>query len=124
MMSPQVIRQFQREAAERAAEREQEPLMIYPEDVDLIKAAVEIGEVPNIRIPNLGDYVPDGWERVLDYNDEHVTYFCDKSGMGASDEPALTLGQFLSKLEAGFGYAMIEEGQFQCYVGKFQRTEG
>jgi len=123
MMSGATIRQFQREAAERAAERGTQPLMIWPEDVELITAKVAIGELLRIQIPNLGDYVPDGWEPVLDDDGDEVSYFVDKSGFGAPGEPALTLEAFLLQLEAGFGYAMTEEGQLQCYVTKFRKVD-
>lgn len=54
--------------------------------------------------------------------------FCDSSGLGASDELALTQDQFLKELTE-----LLEEheqltakitnvGQFQCYVGLFTKT--
>ena len=46
----------------------------------------------------------------------------DSSGFGASDEPALSFGQFKKILKVGFGYAIIEEGQFQVYVGEFTKV--
>jgi hypothetical protein len=67
-----------------------------------------------IGIPSLGDYRPRGWKLVK-------TLFVDSSGFGAPDEPALTIDQFYSKVKAGFGYAVIEAGQFQVYVGVFER---
>ena len=66
------------------------------------------------KIPNFGDYRPKNWELV-------ETYFVDNSGFGAPGEPALTFEEFCSKVKAGFGYAIIEQGQFQLYVGEFKR---
>jgi hypothetical protein len=36
-------------------------------------------------------------------------------------EPALTQGQFIDRMKPGMGYAVIEEGQFQVYVGEFKK---
>lgn len=65
-------------------------------------------------IPNLGTYIPDGWELV-------EKYFVDSSGFGQEGEPALTIRQFKSKLIIGRGYAVIEAGQFQVYIGEFEK---
>jgi hypothetical protein len=48
-------------------------------------------------------------------------YFVDKTGWGASYEPALTIEKFIKKLIPGRAYAIIEEGEMQCYVGEFVR---
>ncbi len=37
-------------------------------------------------------------------------------------EPALSVNQFLKKLKVGHGYALIEEGEFQVYVGEFVKN--
>ncbi|HDY89155.1 MAG TPA: hypothetical protein ENH82_13700 [bacterium] len=49
--------------------------------------------------------------------------FVDHSGFGANDEPALTADQFLEKVKEGFGYAIVEQGQFQLYVGVYKRKD-
>lgn len=103
MMSLATIRELAREQAARAAEEDLEPLIVWdPEDA--------------YHMPNIGDYRPEGWELV-------ETYFLDKTGLGSPGEPALTIGEFYKKVVPGRGYALIEEGQFQCYVGEFVRTE-
>ena len=66
--------------------------------------------------PDFGDYRPKGWKLI-------ETYFVDYSGFGCDDEAALTVKQFLQKVKSGFGYAIIETGQFQLYVGEFQKTK-
>lgn len=71
---------------------------------------------PDIRCPNFGDYRPVGYELV-------ETYFVDNFGFGSENESALTFGQFLQKVKKGFGYAIIEQGQFQVYVGEFKKAE-
>ena len=63
----------------------------------------------------LGDYIPKGWQKVN-------TYFVDSSGFGSESEPALTFGQFLTKVREGFGYAIGETGQFQLYIREYQKS--
>lgn len=112
MMSAETIRDFQREAAERASADDLKPFIVWQEDLDQWHAEAKEGYAPNFPFPSIGDYVPKGWTLV----DRH---FVDNSGFGAPDEPALTWQQFLGELQVNFGYAIIEEGQFQVYIGKF-----
>ena len=104
MMSPEYIRAMEQEQANKAAADGIEPLMVWKGD-----------DRASMRIPNIGSHRPEGWELVQEY-------FVDKFGMGAEDEPALTIDQFLGKVQDGMGYAIVEEGQFQLYVGEFKRT--
>lgn len=71
----------------------------------------------NICCPNFGDYRAKGWRLVK-------TYFVDHSGFGQPGEMALTIAQFIEKVKEGRGYAVIETGQFQCYVGEFIKLKG
>lgn len=64
--------------------------------------------------PNFGDYRPAGYKLV-------DSLFVDNSGFGGEGESALTASQFLLKIEKGKGYAIIETGQFQIYVGVFEK---
>ena len=59
--------------------------------------------------------IPKGWEL-------KQKHFVDNSGFGAKDEPALTPHQFLAKVKKGKGYAIVEKGQFQVYVGEFEKV--
>ena len=50
-----------------------------------------------------------------------------QSGLGREDEPALTVGQTLNLIEewtakGSYGYAIIEEGQFQVVLGIFEKA--
>lgn len=103
MMSLESIDQLSREAGLEAAERNLEPLVAF---VD--------GDIACKDIPNLGDHEPEGWTLLQ-------RYFVDKSGFGAENEPALTVRQFLAKIKGGLGYAIVEEGQFQIYIGEFEQ---
>jgi len=71
------------------------------------------GDEGVFKCPNFGYYRPEGWNEVQ-------TFFVDSSGFGREGEPALTVGQFLSKVKEGFGYAITEEGQFQVYITEFK----
>ena len=97
------IQAMSEEAALTAEEEGQEPA-VYNGDFEAI-----------CPIPNLGTYIPEGWDKVNEY-------FVDSSGFGTEGEPALTIEQFKSKLIKGRGYAVIEAGQFQVYVGEFEQV--
>lgn len=104
MMSLESIEQLSREAGEQAADEEREPLIAF---VDKDEAMV--------KCPNLGDYVPDGW-KLID------RLFVDKMGFGDADGRCLTVEQFIEKVKSGLGYAIVEEGQFQIYIGVFKKV--
>lgn len=118
MMSARVIRQMSDEAAERAAREGRKPYVFW--NVDEVRRAAKANRFP---IPNLGSLRPDGWELA-----EHR--LVDKTGLGADYEPALTHRQFAAWVEdevanadgETFGFAIIEEGQFQVVIGKFRKT--
>ncbi len=64
------------------------------------------------KIPYLGSYVPSGW-----YLKE--AFFVDAFGAGGDGGSAMSITSFLKQLTIGLGYAVIETGQFQIYVGSF-----
>lgn len=102
-MSLESIEQLSREAGEQAAEQNQEPLVAFTD-----------GDEGVLKCLNLGTYCPKGW-KLID------RLFVDNSGFGTEGEAALTVKQFISKVKEGLGYAIIEEGQFQIYIGVFER---
>ncbi len=109
MLDEATIRRLAQEQAQRAARLDACPLIVEAEDLPRIEEHIT-------HVPNFGDYRPKGWELV-------ETYFVDKSGFGANDEPALTFERFCEKVReagAGFGWAIIEEGEFQCHIGRFK----
>lgn len=108
MMDLATIKHLNAEAGNQCKRDEIEPLWL-----DVADAKEEL-----IGIPYLGDYVPGGWKET------GTTYFVDSSGFGSDSEPALTLEQFLDKVEPGYGYGIISQGQFQVYVGQFKRSAG
>lgn len=123
MMSLEYIREISRQATAKARRQHKEPFTVEAEDLqdwkDLMAAgaSVDTALANKVSIPFLGDYVPKGWRRT-----EREVMFVDMSGMGAEYEPAMTLKQFVLAMEAGKAYAMIEHGQFQCYIAEYERT--
>jgi len=115
MMDLRSIRALAEEAAKDAASKKLQPYVVFDE------AEVERLEDARLPFPFLGTYVPSGWE-VVD------SLFCDSSGFGAEDEPALTKHALLEKVRERladkdtFGYAITQAGQFQAYVGVYRRV--
>jgi len=114
MMSLEVLIAVNEDIALQAAEEGLEPFV--PSDSDAL------GFWQRIRLPNIGYYEPDGWEKT------EASWFVDKTGWGREDEPALTLNRFKKELQQyiranpGHGFAVTEEGEFQLYVSAFRRT--
>ena len=115
MMSLETIRSMSREVAEKAASNKLYPFTVEEEDIRDWKTALVVGKSPRLPFPDLGDYRPEGWELVDDL-------LCDSTGMGADNEPALTIRQLLDRLTAGRGYAVVESGQFQVVLGEFKKV--
>jgi hypothetical protein len=113
MMDHNAIRYLNRKVAVQAARAHREPVIAEKED---IAALIAHGSASGFSIPNIGYHKPKGWREV-------GRYFVDKSGWGTEGEPALTQPQFFQKMKAGRGYAMVEEGEFQCYVAEFVRVK-
>ena len=117
MMSLTAIKEQNREAAAIAAAEGRTPFVFFERE--------EVRDTFPLPFPFLGDHRPEGWELI----DEH---FADSSGLGAADEPALSMGQLLNLIEEKIdeahengqqvGWAIIEAGQFQVYVGEFRRS--
>ena len=126
MFHPEEIMEMQREAAANAARLKSAPMMIWPEDV---------GKTDILRhIPNIGNYLPDGWERIdpdtikpnrTRYVSGRIDgipgLFVDNSGFGAPTEPAMTFEEFANWIVPNYGYAVVEEGQFQITIGVFRK---
>lgn len=114
MMDYRTIRALSDEAAARAAQEDLQPYVPFDR--------AEILRYPPFPFPSIGDYVPDGWELV-------ETLFCDSSGLGAPGEPALTIAQLKRTLleheaaDKDYGYAIVEQGQFQIYLGVFKQVD-
>ena len=112
MMSLEAIRAASAKAANKARAGKRTPLTIFDEN--------HIEDI--FKIPDIGSYSPPGWKLV-------DTSFCDHSGVGRPDEPALTRDQLKKTIrehvESGnkYGYAIIEVGQFQLRIGVFEEEK-
>ena len=112
MMSIQCIRDASDRAARKASREKRTPYVPFD--------AAEIDGYEQFPFPNIGSYSPRGWEHV-------ESLFCDASGFGSPNEPALTKDQLKAKLkeylekEETFGYAVTEVGQFQLHLGVFRK---
>ena len=101
------IKYLNEKIARRARKSKLKPYVITEADLEEAKKGMF-----TFSLPNLGYFKPKGWEKVKEY-------FVDKTGAGSPYEPALTIDQFIEKLIPGRAYAMIEEGEMQCYLGEF-----
>jgi len=135
------IAAFQRAATVKAAQHDSAPLLIEKGDVTALKTYARGAdpaptECP-IQFPNLGGHVARNWEPVLDAEGAQEYLFCqkevylfqaDKHGATLStlsqipNGCALTQGELADKLKPGFGYGIIEEGQFQLCLGLFRHV--
>lgn len=77
--------------------------------------ATKNGNINCGLIPNFGDYRPDDYELIEEY-------FVDSSGFGQVGEGALTVEQFQAEIKKDYGYAIIDIGQFQIFIGEFQKN--
>lgn len=106
MMSLDQIRAASDTMSRRAARNHTQP-KVFDEET-------ETSEI--FGIPALGYRVPRGWTLLN-------TYLVDSSGLGSESEPALTHNGFISLIEGapGYGWGIIEAGQFQVVVGQFEK---
>jgi hypothetical protein len=116
MFSLAVIHHLNQQAARKARKRGAKPFVpAGPENVD---------NWPPFPFPNLGDYDPPGWERTEE------SWFVDKTGWGEPWEPALTWDRLKDQLREyiaqnpGHGFGIVEEGEFQLYIGAFCPAQG
>ena len=128
MMDLATIHYLSQKQARESAARRIVPMIIEEEDLN---------DHNSIRgIPNLGDRCPRGWKRIklteefeparygvyMGDNRGYGAYFVDK-GFGGDSGPAMSPDAFLARLKAGYGYAIVEEGEFQLKVGVFKKAE-
>lgn len=116
MMGLAEIKRLNAEATERSTRRRAVPYV----PTAAHRAELAKGNLSVTRIPFLGDYVPEGWEKKDD--DRYV----DISGFGSDNEPALSQRQFARSIAddpEDTGYALTEHGQFQGYVASYRKKE-
>ena len=112
MMSQAYIQEQSEQHAREARESGIEPYQ--PVDIFEINTWREHSVIP---FEVLGDYIPLGYSVV-------ETLFCDMSGLGDSNEPALTRGQLCDyiadHLDSDYSYAIGDIGQFQLYIKVYE----
>lgn len=116
MMSGEAIREVSKQAAAKARRAKKVPFTVEMEDLQDWKQCVASGNLPLLPFPFLGPYAPRGWQQT------NTLFFVDSSGWGGQGESALTIPQFIEKLEVGKSYAIIEAGQFQIYIAEFEEA--
>lgn len=117
MLSLSQIVEFSEEAGRRARSRKLTPFVPFDKNTVNKYFAHPDGSF----FPNLGTYRPVGWDLV-----DHA--LVDKTGWGYESEPAWTIRHLhefiLQTIDDGqrFGWAIIEEGEFQLVIGWFERN--
>jgi len=133
MFSLSAIKSMNAEAAEKAEEDGDAPCLLDAGDV----YELQDGDYSILkRLPHMGPYLPVGWHRVrLDHHDPNPhgifmgdnegcgAYFVDSSGFGRPGEGALTADEFVERVKSGYGYAIVEAGEFQVKIGVFDFYE-
>ena len=139
MMDIETIIHLNKQAGKKAKANHDEPKFFSHDEIN----ELEEGNIRPIRsIPNLGDHIPDGWKQfnVNNLKDKLSVpewwygckilkggeLWCDSSGLGAEDEPALTVNQLVSvvskllKENSHLGFALYSTGQFQAGVRVYE----
>ena len=140
MMDLQTIQAESRRAAARSCKEGKLPFILETQDI----AALKAGDLSPFKgFPFLGTRRPFGWRRVNletwfpgEYarsrarvypgdNAGAGAFFVDACGWGDDGrEAALSPKRLWEFLRPGFGYAIVEAGQFQVKIGVFERRPG
>ena len=73
------------------------------------------GDEAIFKCPNFGYYRPQGWKEV-------GTYFVNSSGFADEGGLALSPEKFQASVKKGYGYAIVDVGQFQIHIGEFKKN--
>lgn len=152
MLSTRTIIDFQRQAAARAAKQKKQPLVLFNVDTVAgdVRHVPNLGTylpkgwrrvIDGAAPTSIDAAIVGALDRKALSGSRHwaghtvpedLRLFVDKGGWGDGDEPALTLDQLVSNLRsvldavagrASIGIGIVEEGQFQLYLGVFVKKE-
>lgn len=120
MMSLATIQAMSEKAGQIAAFKQQVPYFFFDQDLDVARKCVDNGFIPDglKKLPHLGSHVPQGYELV-------TTHFTDATGFDLKDAggSALSVHEFVTKkLNTENGFAIVDVGQFQVYIGEYRKT--
>jgi len=112
------IRQLVAEASELAKEQGLRPSLA----TEVVKT---YAHSHRLNIPFLGDYLPEGWIRMYDFE----PIFVDITGRGQPGDPAITAFEFYrraqqhtkSESSVVLAYGVIEQGQTQALVAAYRK---
>ena len=116
MIDAKTLQAMSDEQAEIAARENKLPFIPFDQ-----QEADRWPEERNYPFPNIGSLRPDGWELI-------DTLFIDKMGSetggGGGDMGTRQLNDYIREhIPQSVGYAIIEEGQSQLYLGVFKRIK-
>lgn len=111
-----IIRAAARNLAALAWAEGREPFLVEHEDIEDWLDALAARQIPVFPFRLIGEHVPDGWE-VTDRS--HVI---DKRGAGGVGF-ALELNTMVSALQAGFGYALIQDCDSRATLAEYRHTQ-
>lgn len=86
----------------------------------VIRSTRALNNMPPFPFPNIGSFVPEGWRE-----EEDLRLFVSKTSVDSG--PALSTSQLCKRLHElraqnpKYGYAIVDEGQFQLYIGVFTK---
>lgn len=128
MMSIEFMNHLARQAARRSAREGKEPLSFSGLGHDAIRERIR--QIPFIgKNRNDDPRTPRGWKRVDVEGPRNMActdgyLFVDSSGFGRRGEGALSVEEFvdwLYKSGDGFGFGIVEAGQFQVVIAAYQK---
>jgi len=124
MMSTEYMHSLKRDAERKSKREHITPFILLPchKDGRVLPRIPFIGERTwkrDWRVADLNKLLPDITpEDRCDLRESNI-FFVDSSGWGDGNELALTMSAFFDLAPFGFGYAIVEAGQFQVCVRAF-----
>jgi len=116
MNSLDTIRAVARNLAARAWAEGWEPFLVEREDIEDWLDALAVGQIPVFPFRLVGEHVPEGWA-VTDR-----TLVVNRSRHGSGGGLALELNAMVGSLQAGSGYALIQDCDSSATLAEYRLT--